>query len=312
MLSKPRQPMGPYFVLDGSRGYHIDLRMKAAEAVWSRTRDPQRIHWVGFAQWGLGCFDRHLAGDGEQWRSAALQAGDFLVDNQQREGALRGAWPFGHPFPHTFELSPPWVMSMAQGEAASLLVRLSAETGDERYAEAAREALAPLERSVGEHGARATLPTGGVLFQEYPTTPPAHVLNGAIFTLFGVWDVWRTLDDPRAAALWDEGIDGLLGGLHLWDTGFWSRYDLYPHKLPNVASPFYHDLHIEQLGALGRLTEDARVAATRRNFTNYANSLASRSRALAHKTAFRLVTPRRGLTRRRLRRLGERAGVLRP
>lgn len=312
MLSKPRQPMGMRFSPDGTRGYHIDLAMKAAAPEWDRTWSPQQIHWVGFAQWGLGCFERHVAGDGPQWRAAAIRAGDFLVEHQVREGALTGAWPFGHPFPHTFDLRPPWVMSMAQGEIASLLVRLAAETGDERYADAARLALVPLDLDVADGGVRAFLPTGGVLYQEYPTTPPAHVLNGAIFTLFGAWDVWRGLGDENAARHWNAGIGGLLGGLHLWDLGYWSRYDLFPHATANVASPFYHDLHIQQLAALERLHDDARLGGMRARFISYADHLPHRARGLGQKMAFRVRTPRKGLHKKKVTRLATRLGLRRP
>ena len=139
---------------------------------------------------------------------------------------------------------------MAQGEGASLLVRIGDLTGEERYAEARAAALwsrcgCPSPRE----GCAAEL-DGGFLPEEYPTNPPSHVLNGAIFALWGCRDVAIALDDSDAAALYEEGIDTLAANLHRFDTGYWSLYDLFPHPIRNVASGAYHLLHINQLRAL--------------------------------------------------------------
>jgi predicted amino acid-binding ACT domain protein len=65
----------------------------------------------------------------------------------------------------------------------------------------------------------------------------------------GVLDVERTMSEsgPVSSA---ELLATLAGNLHRWDNGAWSLYDLYPHPVPNVASSFYHLLHIHQLEEL--------------------------------------------------------------
>ena len=264
--------------------------------------------WVtDVLQWGLSCYEHYLGGGGREWCDGALSAADHLVATQRREAPFAGAWPYGYPYPHTFRLEPPWVMGMAQGQAASLLVRAALETGRERYARAAREALQPLRRAVDEPGGlRATLPTGGVIFEEYPTRPPSHVLNGGIFTLFGLFDVWKGLGDLRAREDFHAGVEGLAGGLHLWDLGYWSRYDLFPHALVNVASPFYHRLHVTQLQAMERIAGDDRLSEVRRRYESYLRRPDHRARAVTTKVAFRLAVPRNprlaALRRRRPRR----------
>ena len=79
-------------------------------------------------QWGLGAYERYLAGDGEQWLAAAVAAGRYLVAEQAREGELGGAWFEPFDYPHTFDVRGPWISAMAQGQCASLLVRLHRET----------------------------------------------------------------------------------------------------------------------------------------------------------------------------------------
>ena len=64
----------------------------------------------------------------------------------------------------------------------------------------------------------------------------ANVLNGAIFSLWGYYDVWKATDDEGARAAFEDGVSTLASNLERWDTGYWSRYDLYPHPVVNVAS----------------------------------------------------------------------------
>jgi hypothetical protein len=182
---------------------------------------------------------------------------------------------------------------MAQGEGASLLVRLYLETGEERLAEAARLALRPLAIPVAEGGVAAAL-DGRELPEEYPTDPPSFVLNGAIFALWGLYDVGTGLGDAEVSGAFEEGVDALAASIDRWDTGYWSRYDLYPHPMVNVASPAYHTLHIDQLEAMGRIAPRPQLQAALERFRRYATSAPARARAFAAKAAFRLRVPRTG------------------
>ena len=110
----------------GVGGYYIDFSFKATSPSWppaERTEIAKHFH-VATAQWGLGAFERFLRGEGEVWLHAARAAGDELVSSQRDDGS----WPHLVAMPHTFRLEPPWLSAMAQGEAASLLVRLHAQS----------------------------------------------------------------------------------------------------------------------------------------------------------------------------------------
>jgi hypothetical protein len=180
---------------------------------------------------------------------------------------------------------------MAQGEGASLLVRVHSETGEERYAEAARRALGPLGRTAGERGASAPL-DGALVPEEYPTSPPSLVLNGMIFGLWGLRDVAVALGDSEADSAFQAGVDALAGSIERWDTGWWSAYDLHPHRVRNVASLGYHVLHIAQLEALHALAPRPQLAETAGRWARYAESRANQARAWGGKIAFRLAVPR--------------------
>jgi heparosan-N-sulfate-glucuronate 5-epimerase len=281
-------------VLTGSvGGYYIDMRVKALDPRWPPPmlgRTERAVH-VAAAQWGLGAYERYLAGEGEEWLHAACVCADDLVDTQEQEGPLMGGWLHTQPFMHTFPLNPPWFSAMAQGEGASLLVRVYVETGAERYAQAARRALLPLEVDATDGGVRALL--GGSSFpEEYPTTPPSFVLNGAMFAMWGLYDVGLGLAEPRTLDAFHEAVDTLAENLHRWDLGYWSRYDLFPHPVANVASSFYHDLHIKQLRMTHLIAPRPELAETAERWVDYAASRQNRYRAFAGKSLFRVIVPR--------------------
>jgi peptidoglycan/xylan/chitin deacetylase (PgdA/CDA1 family) len=270
-------------------GYYIDFTVKADTTDWPPPWMPprhERIH-VASAQFGLGCIERFLGGEGDVWLATAAAVGDELLADQ----APDGGWPHAVAMPHSYWLRPPWLSAMAQGEGASLFVRLYGHTGDERYADAARLALGPMKTPTVSGGVRAEL-DGGFFPEEYPTDPPSYVLNGAIFALWGCRDVAIGLGDSDAQSLYDEGIETLARSLHRFDTGYWSLYDLFPHPVPNIASGAYHLLHRRQLEALQATDPRPEFEATAARFERYAEDRAARSRAFMEKVAFRLVVPR--------------------
>jgi hypothetical protein len=253
---------------------------------------------VTTAQWGLGAYERYLKGEGEAWLQAARGAAEYLLAEQVEGGPQDGGWLHHMQMPHTFVVDPPWTSAISQGEGASLLVRLHGETGDERFAEAARRALRPMEVAVAEGGTFAEL-DGGPFVEEYPTTPPSYVLNGAIFGVWGYHDVGRGLDDATITAQFEALATTLAAAMPRFDTGYWSRYDLFPHPVANVASPAYHLLHINQLRVLDGLAPGLGFGTVAERFDGYRGSRLARGRALGRKIAFRLLVPRRRPARRR-------------
>lgn len=282
---------GSAIAYDALRGYYIDLTRKAVEAPRDTAELARLPLHVMTCQWGLGCYDRYLAGEGDRWLDAALRIGRFLAETQVQAGPLAGAWRHSRPFPHSYELAPGWISGMAQGEGASLLVRLFLESGEERFAEAAERALRVLEVPVEEGGVCRSL-GGGPLPEEYPTDPASHVLNGAIFAAWGYYDAAVALGMPQLRERFDLVAATIAENLHRWDLGYGSRYDLYPHPVVHIAAPWYHRLHIQQLQVLVEMTGRTEFAEVSRRWQRYARSRVKWTRALAHKVAFRLAVPK--------------------
>jgi heparosan-N-sulfate-glucuronate 5-epimerase len=221
-----------------------------------------------------------------------LEAGEYLLERQERSGVREGSWLETSELLHTYRVRAPWPSAMAQGECASLLVRLHLETGREDFAAAAQRALIPFALPSAQGGVQARL-HGRPFPEEYPTDPPSFVLNGAIFAIWGLYDVWTGLDDEQAGRQFAEATDMLAESIHRWDLGYWSRYDLYPHPgLSNVANFNYHRLHIDQLRAFQRIEPRPEFETMAARFAGYETHRYNRSRAYAEKAAFRLIVPR--------------------
>jgi heparosan-N-sulfate-glucuronate 5-epimerase len=287
------QPLGQRIAPDGVRGYYIDMRVKAKSPAWPSSDLPplDQALQVVIAQWGLGAYEHWLETGSEEWLAGARAACDHFVAAQRRDGPLAGGWAHEWSFPHSFRLDPGWLSGMAQGEIASLLVRVHAETGEDALAEAALRGLGPLTVPSAEGGVRVDL-EGGPFFEEYPTDPASMVLNGGIFAIWGVRDVAVALGDADAARLFEASADALAAGIGRWDLGYWSRYDLYPHKRVNIASNAYHQLHIDQLAAMNAIAPRPALVDAEARFRRYYRRRLNRTRAFGGKVAFRLAVPR--------------------
>jgi hypothetical protein len=153
---------------------------------------------------------------------------------------------------HKYGNEPPWISALAQGEAASVYVRAHQLDGDERAAELALMAARPLLRGDGPTVIAQT--EHGPALEESTSTPSSLILNGWIYALWGLWDVAVGLSSPEAERMLEQTVGTLRKTLPRYDVGWWTRYSLYPHLLPDLAKPFYHRLHIDQMEILYRLT----------------------------------------------------------
>lgn len=278
-----REPLGRHFVPGRLGGYYIDLSAKA------RPYDgpmhdgiPMKKHiGTGFEVIPTTVTQLSLA-HFEVWREtgtdASLREGlrwaDWLVEHFRPCDPWRPGWRWNIPHKR-LRIRPPFISAMTQGQAISGLVRAHEHTGERRYLDTARAALEAFTCSTAEGGVAAPLSGDACFYEEYPSTPLSHVLNGHIFALWGLYDLAISGHDTQAGELYERGLAGLRELLPRFDVGYWSRYCLYPQPLPNVASPAYHELHCAQLRALHALTGEQhfleRARRWERRFGNWIN-----------------------------------------
>jgi hypothetical protein len=296
------QPIGSFAPGAVLSGYHMDLRGVAGSYgppehahAWLDllTARRDRIMPVTVLQLGLGAWQRSLDAldpDRAGWSGVAQRVADWAAVDLDGHGC------FLHyqPMPHTYEIPGGWHSAMAQGLGVSIFTRHAMPE------DAARAAQSLLDPALGLIGETAT----GPVLEEYPADPYPHVLNGWMWALFGLADLADAPDElpdelrGRAAEAFAAGVDSLAASLPEYETGRgWSTYDRYPHPIANVASPFYHRLHVDMLRALERIApRDADRVALLDTAARWEAALrrpTTRVTAVARKVGFRIVKPRR-------------------
>ncbi len=243
---------------------------------------------IAVAQYGLANYNLFVNDQEPERKERVLAAADWLVENLRPNSFGVPVWNHLFRWDYRDPLIPPWYSGLAQGQGISLLVR-AARISSGKYETTAAAAFESMTKSVDQGGVLFVDDDGDSLIEEYIVSPPTHVLNGFLWGAWGVYDHHLAIRDARASSLWERCVTTLRKNLHRFDTGFWSLYELSGTRLPMVASPFYHRLHIVQLNIMYRLTgiEEFRDIGTR--WEEYRRSSLKRKRAFAQKVAFKVL-----------------------
>ena len=241
------QDEGKVYSKNEVMGYYNNLTEKVLKPgvlldetglIYNITNEGKKVCFsIAIFQYGLGAYDLGLMTGQDKYRQLFMRTVDWALTNQQENGA----WD-------TFsivKISPPY-SSMAQGEGASLLVRAYQETRDDKYLQAARRAVDFMCRSITEGGCTQYI-DGKMWFKEYIEAPV--VLNGWIFSIWGLFDYYKASRDNNYKLMLDHAIQSLESDIKGFDCNYWSKYDMGN----KVTSSFYHRLHIAQLKVMYEL-----------------------------------------------------------
>ena len=281
--------LGEYYMLFSEKAdYSGDYDSAGIPMLDYHGRIGRQYNPIAIAQWGLGNYNLFQRDRSEDRKNKFLAAANWLRNNLQENRS--GVWVWNHDFDWEYRspLRAPWYSGLAQGQGISLLVRAHKATGEPAYIDAAERAFGSLLKSTEEGGVMFTDQRGDLWIEEYIVSPPTHILNGFIWALWGVNDYFLATKNAAAQELFGRCVQTLRNNLDRYDLGFWSLYEQSGTRLPMVASPFYHQLHIVQLRILARLSGDEVFARYAERWERYARSRAKRTRALCYKSAFKL------------------------
>ncbi|MEO0226238.1 MAG: D-glucuronyl C5-epimerase family protein, partial [candidate division WOR-3 bacterium] len=204
----------------------------------------------------------------------ASNLADWLVKNQQD-----GVWYINFPNSY-YKIDAPWPSAMVQGQAIALLSRIALVTRKREYLDIAILALQPFGRSSDKGGVLIHTESGD-FYEEFPSSPPSMVLNGFIFSLIGLYDLWAHHRVGEAERLFEAGFKTLIKIIDRYDTGFWTRYDLYPIK--RLSSQEYHSLHISLLESLLKIAFEQKIVDIIKKWRCYRNNILCQTSWLIHK-----------------------------
>lgn len=243
------QDIGKCFAKDEIRGYYNNMTEKVTKMPNLLDSDEMpklnlaegkfTYFPVAIFQYGLGCYDLWLQTKDERYIRKFMQCVEWTMAHQDAKGRWNN---FSHYCPET-----PYG-SMAQGEAASLLIRAYVHSKEQKYLDAAKRALDFMLLPLEDGGTTRYLDDDAYLM-EY--TFKGMVLNGSIFSWWGLYDfVLATGDNGKYMEARDKILKSLIKVLPLFKCTYWSMYS----EDGLIASPFYHNLHVAQMQAMYQLT----------------------------------------------------------
>lgn len=277
------QGIGKSFIPGKLSGYFNNLTekvIKQPELLQSNdlpfltTEKGERIQFpVAIFQYGLGAYDLYLQTNNSIYLNKFTQSVEWAMQTQKDSGAWCN-------FYYVYPDNP--YGAMCQGEAASLLVRMYNHSRDAQYLEAAIKAVNFMLMSVNQ-GGTSIYEDDSIILLEYTHLQP--VLNGWIFALFGLYDVFLVTNREEIKIALDKTIHALKKYLSRFDTGYWSYYDLDK----KIASPFYHNLHIAQLEALYGITNDSQFIQYYEKFKRYKGNYLGMTYAFIRKAYQKII-----------------------
>lgn len=280
--------LGPYYMtFAGKARYAGPFDAEGVPQLDYRGNIGRQYNPIAVAQYGLARYNCFLGTGSPADRTSFLAQADWLVRSLEPNASGIPVWMHHFDFEYRSLLKAPWYSGLAQGQGLSLLARAHQATGERRYAEAMRAAFASLTLEVDAGGVLFRDGEGSVWIEEYLVDPPTHILNGFIWALWGVWDYALATGEGRARSLFEEGVKTIARNRARYDTGWWSLYELSGTRLPMLASPFYHRLHIVQLRILAALTGQGQFAETARRWEGYAGRRYNRMRSFVLKCVFK-------------------------
>ena len=146
-------------------------------------------------------------------------------------------------------------------------------TGEAIFLQVARRAIHTFELDILDGGVSSLIGNDGIFFEEVAVYPAAHILNGYIFALFGLYDYIRITDNQTITLLIQKSLSTFHTLIDEFDIGYWSRYDLL---FKHLAPQFYHKLHILMLEALSKYSGCEHCSALAARWAEYQKKLTYR------------------------------------
>lgn len=153
---------------------------------------------------------------------------------------------------HHYHLDKGWISSMYQGQAISLFLRAYQHFNEVKYLDLTHRIFPFFDIEFKDGGVKRIDENGFLWYEEYPTDPPSFVLNGFVYTIFGILDYYRVTGDEKAKKLYDECIKTLVANVKKYDRFYWTVYDQL--KLELVSYYYQKNVHIPLMQILFELT----------------------------------------------------------
>jgi len=205
---------------------------------------------IATIQYGLMLFDLISKNcDTENNKNKLLSCINWLDERQE---IFKDSIVWGTIKNVQYNLPEGWVSGMSQGQAISLYLRAYQLFEEEKYLETAKKIFNSFKYDYKDGGFKRIDNNGFIWFEEYPTSKPSYVLNGFIYSIWGILDLYRVTNKQDAKELWESCVGTLIANLHKYDIWYWSIYDQLKEQL--VSYYYQKNVHIPIIKIMYELT----------------------------------------------------------
>jgi glycosyltransferase involved in cell wall biosynthesis len=191
--------------------------------------DPTTITRYALAHW-----NQYLTTHNAYHQKIFLAQALWLVEHEEHIGDDAGGWPITFPHPK-IQTEGRWLSALAQGNGVSVLVRAYQLTHDEVFLEVARRVVRTFECDILDGGVSTPVGSEGIFFEEVAVYPAAHMLDGFVLALFGLYDFVTLTGDTQIEALIHRSLTTMHSLLDEYDFGYWTCPDLLHRCLASSA-----------------------------------------------------------------------------
>ena len=282
--------LGPYYMLFENKANYIgDVDSNGIPMLNYHGKIGLQYNPIAIAQWGLGNYNLWFSKQSTIHFNKFINCANWLVDNLKKNDHGIDVWMHHFNFEYKTILKSPWYSGLAQGLGLSVLVRAYKELKKEKYLIAHQKAWISMLKKINEGGVVFVDEKGNHWIEEYILDRPTHIVNGFIWSLWGVYDTWLSFQKKDSKELFEKCVFTLEKNIQRYDNGYWSLYDISNLPLRNVASPFYHRLHIVQLEILSKLSGNPIFKKYSKIWKRYESIKFYSSRAIASKCIFKIL-----------------------
>ena len=270
------QDEGKIYSKEKIEGYYNNLTEKVTKYGYPLGTVPKTIvdnereiyFPIAIFQYGLASYDLYLINKDKEMLKNVYACANWAIDNQDENGG----W-----ITFKYKNISNKYSSMAQGEGISLLIRTYLISKDHKYIDKAKRALEFMLKPISE-GGTAEYQKEDIYLYESPEEP--LVLNGWIFSIWGILDYYKFFKDDKSKRILEQSIKSLVKKLPDFDIKYWSKYE----DGKRICSPFYHRLHIYQLMTMYKLTDIEIFKEYSEKWEKYESNRLFRLRAFIKKT----------------------------
>ena len=203
-------------------------------------------------QYGLSCCDLVLKGIEIDENKKKIKNCLRWLDEQKEE--FNGSFVWRNEFNEQYRIEEGWISGMYQGQALSLYLRAYQLFDNTDYLETAEKVFISFSIDYIDGGFKRIDKEGCVWFEEYPTEQPSFVLNGFIYAMLGILDLYRVTKREDVKAVWDSCINTLIVNMPKYDVWYWSVYDQLKQEL--VSYYYQKNVHLPLMQIMFRLTKN--------------------------------------------------------